>query len=178
MFQICEIMTYFIKGSSSLLFLISTTKAFYCSRLILWKFSNVFLIGASFLCNATEYKPILLLFDYFAIYMVSISYINNIYINIPYTILLILEYKKKNSIENIKNIAFLTAIVKSIVNTYLYLDIVYYNIIIISSLLGITTYIIRYLLYSKNNHNYKIALTYLFHICIMNILYISSITAV
>jgi hypothetical protein len=137
-----------------------------------------FLIGASFLCNATEYKPILLLLDYFAIYIVSISYINNIYINIPYTILLILEYKKKNSIENIKNIAFLTAIVKSIVNTYLYLDIVYYNIIIISSLLGITTYIIRYLLYSKNNHNYKIALTYLFHICIMNILYISSITAV
>ncbi len=168
-----------IKGSSSLLFIISTIKAFNCSRLILWKYSNLFLIVASFLCNATEYKPIFLLFDYLGIYIVSVSYINISYINIIYSLLLLYEYKKNNSIETIKNIAFLTAILKSIVYTYLYLDIFYYNIIIISSILGITIYRIRYLLHKKRiNHNYIILLTYLFHICIMNILYISSITAI
>lgn len=66
---------YFINGSSSLLFIISTIKAFYVSKLITWKISNFLLIFASFLCNATEYNPILLLIDYFAIYLICISYI-------------------------------------------------------------------------------------------------------
>ena len=166
---------FFINGSSSLLFLISTIKSFYCSNSILWKLSNVFLICASFLCNATEYSSIFLLLDYFAIYLVCISYINNIYINILFSLLLVYEYKKYNSIEKIKNLTFLIAVIKCITYNY--------NIILISSILfGIIIYKIRYdiLHYKKydilNKKKYNICLTYLFHICIMNIIYIASAT--
>ena len=94
--------TYFIKGSSSFLFAISTIKAFYCSKLISWKLSNFLLIVASYLCNASEYKECYLLLDYLAICLVCCSYINNMYINIPYILLFIYEYKTYKSIENIK----------------------------------------------------------------------------
>ena len=169
---------YLINGSSSLLFIISTIKAFYISKLITWKISNLFLIFASFLCNATEYNPLLLLVDYFAIYLICISYINNLYINTLYSLLLIYEYKNYNSIENIKNLAFLYAIVKSIIHTYLYVDNFHYYIIITSSISGIIVYKVRYFLLEKNNEKYKLLLTYIFHICIMNIIYVSSITAI
>ena len=169
---------YLINGSSSLLFIISTIKAFYISKLITWKISNLFLIFASFLCNATEYNPLLLLVDYFAIYLICISYINNLYINTLYSLLLIYEYKNYNSIENTKNLAFLYAIVKSIIHTYLYVDNFHYYIIITSSISGIIVYKVRYFLLEKNNEKYKLLLTYIFHICIMNIIYVSSITAI
>ena len=169
---------FFINGSSSLLFLISTCKAFYCSELISWKLSNVFLIVASFLCNATKYKQIFLLLDYFAIYLVSISYINNICINFLYSLLLVYEYKKYNSIENVKNVAFATSLVKSVIYTYFYVDTIHYYIIITSSVFGFVIYKIRGYFHNKNNNNYTLFLTYLFHICIMNIIYISSITAI
>ena len=171
-------LTYFIKGSSSLLFIISTMKAFYCSKLISWKLSNVFLIGASFFCNATEYKNVFLLVDYLAIYLVCISYINNIFINVPYSLLLIYEYSKYNSIENIKNVAFVTGVGKSIVYTYLHLDNIHYYIILTSSISGVIIYKIRYFLHKRNNTKHTLLLTYLFHICVMNIMYVSSITAV
>jgi hypothetical protein len=165
-----------ISGSSSLLFIISAIKACYSSSLISWKLSNIVLVGASFLCNVTEYNPMFLLLDYLTIYLVCISYINNIYINVLYSLLLIYEYKTYNSIENIKNMAFLSAIGKSIVYTYLYVDNYHYNILILSSISGIIIYKIRYLLYQQNNKNY-VTLTWGFHICVMNIMYISSITA-
>lgn len=165
-------------GSSSLLFIIPTIKSFYCSNLISWKASNMFLIIASFICNATEYSPAFLLLDYLAIYLVSISYINNIYINIPYSLCLIYEYTKYKSIENTKNLAFLSAIGKSIIHTYLYVDKLHYNIIVTSSVSGILIYRIRYSLLEQNKKSHKLLLTYLFHICIMNILYVSSITAI
>lgn len=171
-------LTYFIKGSISLLFIISTMKAFYCSKLISWKLSNVFLIGASFFCNATEYKNVFLLLDYLAIYLVCISYINNIFINVPYSLLLMYEYNKYNSIENIKNVAFVTAIGKSIVYTYFTLDNTHYYILLTSSISGVIVYKIRYFFHKRNNTKHTFLLTYLFHICIMNIMYISSITAV
>jgi hypothetical protein len=168
----------FIKGSSSLLFIISTVKAFCCSKLIYWKLSNAFLVGASFFCNATEYKNVFLLLDYFAIYLVCISYINNIFINIPYSLLLIYEYSKYNSIENIKNVAFVTGVGKSIVYTYLHLDNIHYYIILTSSISGVIIYKIRCFLHKRNNTKHTLLLTYLFHICVMNIMYVSSITAV
>ena len=169
---------YFINGSSSLLFIISTIKAFYVSKLITWKISNFLLIFASFLCNATEYNPILLLIDYFAIYLICISYINNLYINTLYSLLLIYEYKNYNSIENTKNVAFLHAIGKSLMYTYLYVDKFHYYIIVTSSMSGMIIYKTRYFLLENNNQKYKLLLTYMFHICIMNIIYVSSITAI
>jgi hypothetical protein len=170
-------LTYFIKGSSSLLFLISTIKAFYSSNLIFWKISNAFLVVASFLCNATGYKNIFLLIDYFAIFLVCVSYINNIYINVTYFLFLIYEYNKYNSIENTKNIAFITAIGKSTLYTYLYVDNIHFYIICASSIFGTIIYKIRYYVNVNNNEKYILIITYLFHICTMNIMYISSITA-
>ena len=171
------IRNYFHKGSSSLLFIISTIKAYYSSNLICWKLSNFFLIFASFFCNALEYKNPFLLIDYIAIFLVSISYINHSYINFLYILLLLYEYKKTNSFENIKNIAFINAVIKAGIYTYIYVNLLYLLIFILNVLLAIITYITRYKLHLENNKKYTIILTYLFHICIMSILYISSITA-
>jgi len=171
------LLTHFIKGSSSLLFLISTIKAFYSSNLIAWKISNFLLIFASFLCNATDYKHTFLLMDYFAIFLVCTSYINNIYINTLYFLMLIYEYKKHNSIENTKNIAFATAVGKSIMYTYLYVDNIHFYVILTSSLSGIIIYKTRYYFHLNNNKKYILPMTCLFHICTMNIMYVSSITA-
>lgn len=168
----------FVKGSSSLLFIISTINAFYYSKLISWKLSNVFLIGASFLCNATEYANTFLFLDYLAIYLVCTSYINDIYVNVPYSLLLVYEYNKYSSIEKAKNVAFVTAVGKTIVYTYLYVDnIYYYYIVLTSSISGIIIYKIRCFLHENSNKNYTLLLTYIFHVCVMNILYIGSMTA-
>jgi hypothetical protein len=166
-----------IHGSSSLLFLISTAKAFSTSNLLSWKLSNCLLVIASFLCNATAYKSIFLLFDYIAIYLVCVSYINNIFISVPYTLLLIHDYYKYNSIENIKDIALITAIGKAILYTYLYVDKMHYYIILLTSICTILIYKIRCYLHEKNNKKYRLPLTYLLHICIAIIIYIASITA-
>lgn len=171
-------MLNYINGASSLLFIISTIKSFYCSKLLTWKLSNIFLIIASFLCNATEYRKELLIIDYFAIYLVCLSYINNVFINTLFSVFIIYEYYKYNSVEGVKNITFLTALLKSIIYTYLYINIIYYYILCISAIIGILVYVIRLILIKKNNIKYKLLLTYIFHICIMTILYISSITAI
>ena len=47
-------MISFIKGFSSLFFIISTYKAFICSNNILWKLSNFGLIFASYLYNSSD----------------------------------------------------------------------------------------------------------------------------
>ena len=169
---------YLINGSSSLLFTISTIKAYYSSNLICWKLSNFFLIFASFFCNAMEYKNPFLLIDYFAIFLVSISYINHSYINFLYIFVLLYEYKKTNSFENIKNIAFIHAVIKAGIYTYIYVNLFYLLIFLLSALSSIITYIIRYQYHRQNNKKNTIILTYLFHICIMSILYISSMTAI
>lgn len=166
-----------INGSSSFLFIISTIKAFYCSNLLLWKLSNSFLIIASFLCNACEYKEPYLFLDYLAIFVISTSYINNISINIPYTFLIIYEYKDTNSIEIMKNIACASAIGKTIAYTYLYVDKIHYYIALSSVISGTCVYTIRVYLHEKNNKKYTLLLTYLLHISIMNLLYVASITA-
>ena len=170
-------LTYLLNGSSSLLFIISTTKAFYCSKFILWKITNLLLIIASFLCNATRYNQIFLFIDYLSIFSVCLSYINNKYINSVYIIIFIYEYKNHKSIENIKNIALTTAASKSIINTYLYADKYSLYLIVISCIVGVILYKIRYSSYQYICENYLLLTTFLFHICIMNILYIASITA-
>jgi tryptophan-rich sensory protein len=134
---------------------------------------------ASFLCNANHYKKGYLLLDYVAICCVCCSYVNHIYINTVYALLFIYEYKMYNSIENIKNLSFATAVIKSIIYTYLYVDNKnYYIILLISSVSGVTFYEIRCILHKMNNTDYTLLLTYLLHISIMNIMYITSITAV
>ena len=162
---------YFINGSSSLLFLISTIKSFYCSKLILYKIFNSLLVCASFLCNATEYKRKYLLLDYITIILISTSYINNLIIN---SILLLLLYKYFNLIEYIKNVAFTIAISKCMIYNYVH-DKNNFYIIFVSTTFGVIIYKIRY---NLENKKYNLFLTYLFHISITSILYHTSISAI
>ena len=171
-------METFIKGSSSLLFIISTVKAIYCSKIILWKLSNGILVVASYLCNAYDYKSPLLLLDYSAICLVSMSYMNSSYINIPLLVLIVYEYKSNNTIENSKNVLFTSAVLKSIINTYYYVDKIYFYTIVSSAVSSILVYAIRYNLHKNNNMQYNLMITYIFHSCITIILYVSSITAI
>jgi hypothetical protein len=168
----------FINGSSSLLFLVSTGKAFHASNLITWKASNVALVVTSFLCNAYGFEKTLLLLDYLTIYIISASYIQTFYINIPYTVVLVYEWKMYGQIENTKNLAFATAITMSIVNTYLHVSKTYFYLLVISFIGGSLIYKIRYSLYNRNKNQNILWMTYIFHVCMTTILYISSITAV
>ena len=78
---------------------------------------------------------------------------------------------------NTKNVAFITAIGKSTLYTYLYVDNIHFYVIFSSSIFGIIIYKIRYYLHTNNNNTYLLLITYLFHICTMTIMYVSSITA-
>lgn len=166
-----------IHGFSSLLFIISFIKACYASDLILWKVSNIFIIFASALCNVYDYREDLLILDYASIIFFCLSYINNFYVNFLYTSFILYEYNTLKSIEVSKNIVVATALSKSIVYTYLYVDNQSFYIILTSSIGGGALYIIRYILLKRNIHTYRLLITYFFHICMTGILYVASMTA-
>ena len=167
----------FIKGSSSLLFIISTIKVFYCSHYTQCKISNVFLIFASYICNASDMDEYFLFYDYFAIYLACISFINEIYINIPLWLSLLCEYKYNKTIENTKNISFILAVTKSSIYTYYYSEFFWF-VLLLSSIFGSCFFykLRNYFYVDLNNKKYNLFITYLFHFCIMNIIYISSMT--
>lgn len=168
---------YYVNGSSSLLFMISTAKAIKHSKLFWWKFFNGQLVVASFLCNANKYKSPYLLLDYGTLFLINISYINNYKINSYLFFLLGLEYYCKNSIENTKNLSFVLVTLYSIVNTYLYSDSYNFYFLIGSTISGLLIYNLRYYLNKNNYKKYNSFLTYLFHFSMMNSLCISSFTA-
>jgi len=168
---------YYLNGSSSLLFMISTAKAIKCSKLFWWKFFNGQLVVASFLCNANEYKNPYLLLDYGTLFLINTSYINNYRINRFLFFLLGLEYYYKNSIENTKNLSFIAVTLYSLANTYLYGDSYSFYSLIGSTISGSVIYYLRYYLNKNNCRKYNLLLTYLFHFSMMNSLCISSITA-
>ena len=168
-------------GLSSLLFIISSIKAFCVSELILWKLFSILIIFSSYLCNLSiNPHNTYILFDYLSIYLLCSSYINNCNINLILICLLIYEYITYKSIDNVKSLTFILAVSKAVIYTYLYTDInltSYFYIILLSSILGVIIFLIRRYMYSKKIYTYNILLTFLWHICICNIIYISSITA-
>ena len=166
----------FIKGASSLLFIISAIKSFYCSSSIYWKFSNTLVIFASYLCNAYDYHPSYLVLDYITIFLICTSYLNNLLVNSALILLLIHEGCTKTSIDGSKNMSFALATVKCIIKNYFYLDRLHCYIFLFSAVSGIAIYKIRYNLINANNHKYTLLLTSLMHICATNMMYISSIT--
>ena len=165
-----------IANYSSFLFIISAIKAYYCGNNIAWKLSNGVLIIASYLCNSTGYEPVYLLLDYFTISVVCMSYINNIYTHGSIGYLMLYEFQYTGSIEHTKNIAFVTAIAKSIKNTY-YVSRFHWYVLVGSSIASGLVYKIRYELYKQKHREYNVLLTYLLHICITTIIYICSMTA-
>ena len=168
---------YYINGSSSLLFMISTAKAIKNSKLLWWKIFNSQLIVASFLCNASEYKDSYMLVDYATLFLMNVSYINNYRINNYLFFLLGIEYYYKKSIENTKNFSFVIVILCSTINTYLYEDSYSFYSLIGTTITGGIIYNLRYYLNKNNCKKYNLLLTYLFHFSIMNSLCISSMTA-
>ena len=171
-----------IERFSSLLFIIPAIKAFYVSKLILWKIFTTLLVISSYLCNYSQSVNIkFILFDYITIFLVCCSYINNSIINSILIILLIFEYKKTKHIINVKNITFVLGVLKAIVYTYLYLSkyrIFYYNAIVLSSIFGIFIYKLRELFNKHNIYKYNSVFTYIWHLCVTIILYVSSLTAI
>lgn len=159
-----------IYGWSSLLFIFPTFKAFLYSQSIFWKLSNLFLIPISFLCNAMEYKNPYLLLDYLCIFLVSISYIQHLYWNHLFLYFLFIEYFVYDAISRTKDIVFTTAGLKSLQKTFYYYP-HSFPLLLTSSILTIIFYKIRN--YWVGN---KLLFTFLFHVCIMNILYVSCLT--
>jgi hypothetical protein len=109
--------------------------------------------------------------------LVGMSYINNININILIGILFYLESIIKNDISITKNVSFITSIIFSGINTYNIYPQLFYPFII-AVLVGVISRHIRNIIYNYKGHNvYMFLFTYLWHICITVILFISSYTA-
>jgi hypothetical protein len=171
-------MISFIKGLSSFLFIISTYKAFMCSKSLLWKISNFFFMFASYLYNSSNDDPYYLFMDHLMIACCCLSYINYLPITQIVVFSSLIEYNKTNSIEHSKNLSLFFVICKSCINSYIYLPIQYFYTIFTSSLMStIIFYVRRYLYFRNISLFYYILLTYMFHICVFTSLYISSMTA-
>jgi len=168
----------FIKGASSLFLCISAIKAIYASSLIFWKISTCLIVPVSYLCNAYDYKDPYLMLDYMSITFVSASYINNLKINGAIIFFAMYEYYNSSTIDTAKNITYAIGTAKAIYMTYYYSDAYHFYVICISSISGMSIYGIRYLLIKRNNVKYNLLLTYLMHVCAVNIMYVSSITAI
>lgn len=168
---------YLIRGASSLLFLIPAINSYYYSKLVFWKLFITVLVPVSFLCNATVYKDEYLILDYISIFLISLSYINHRKTNILFIFALCAEYNYKNSIETTKNVAFVSAIAKA--NVVMFpINKPYFYILISSSVSALVVYKARHYLFANDIKQYNTILTYLFHVCMSNVLYMSSITAV
>ena len=163
-------------GLSSLLFLISTIKSFCVSKLILWKIANSVLIVASYLFNSTHHDTYLFI-DYLAISFACASYINHAHINSILMILFMNEYERTQNIVSTKNITFGCSIIKSIYNTYYYVDNTHFYIIVSSTASGVVSYLIRLNLHKDYDNKYFVLLTWCLHFSIMCVMYVCSITA-
>jgi len=161
------------KGMSSLLFIAPSIVSIKCSNNIYWKISCSTIVIYSFLCNAYEYESKYLLLDYINIYSISVSYINNFYLNSLLTLLLVIECNIQKKLNIMHNIAFIVALYKSCKNTYIY-NLYYYNSLLCFSTIGSSIYLIR--LHYVNNEYINLLLTIIWHICITNILCVSSLT--
>jgi hypothetical protein len=187
-----------INGISSLLFIISAIKSWNCYyRFFWWKLFNSTLIIVSYLCNANDYKEPFLLLDHINIQFIALNYIGiSFYPNewicsqiSPFLLLFsFIEYQNFKTINFTKNISVVISILK--LQNNLYSNLIYYNLLIYSTIIGTISYSLRYKLFTilpkqtkilKVNFNryyfiIKLTLTTIFHICIMVLLYISSIS--
>ena len=150
------------KGASSLLFLPAVYKAYVTSNLLLWKFAMTNLVGWS-VANNMYSSPILLKMDYFAIFILSLIYINH---NLFYggIIFSFFCYHKPLLLVHLKNgatgLAFVLAIWRSIHKLPLS----------ICTVVGTTTYSLRLLIIDHDTLPYYL-MTILWHICVASILW-------
>lgn len=167
-------------GLSSLFFIIPAVKSYYYSKIPLWKLMNFCIIVTSFLTNSTIHSNELFLFaDYVVIYLMCNSYIKNAFFT---NLLGLFHVSGLASFENIKDITFVVAGVKSFINEYLKKDgLVNFYTLIVCTVLEITIYIYRYQLFMYNHDLYVqryFILTSLWHFFVSVTLYIASETAI
>ena len=166
-------------GLSSLLFIWSAREAFRHSTLACFQWGNVGLVVASFLNNATEFQyPLLQNIDLLTIYWLCLSYLNERYINLAFSLMFTLEYAKYRSITYVKNVAFVTGGVKAVVHTYLYVDAWHGHQILCALGVGTVVYLTRGYTYDAEKRLYFLAMTTLWHLCILHLLSVGSLTAV
>jgi len=165
-----------IQGFSSLFFIISAIKSIYVSNNKLWKASNIFLVLSSYLCNATDYIERYLFMDHIAIIGIGISYINlSILKNIIFHIISY-DYYLHGNLENSKDTFYIIAIIKSVVHTSILTESINTLVLILSIIIGVISINTRRSIEIKDK-SIIMLLTWVWHFCMMNVLYISSITS-
>lgn len=196
--ELCEGKIQYFNGMSSFFFIFSAINSLNCCHdtellYVLWKIFNSTLFVVSYLCNIYNYKEPYLFIDYLNIYSIalvflSFSFYPKEWINptiVPCLLLLsVCEYIKYNTIIITKNMSVVCSIIKLV----LYLHVlqehtnINYKILIVSTFFGKVSYFMRFKLLTnwkidgRSKNLYIILLTIVFHICIANILCVSSAT--
>jgi len=166
-------------GLSSFLFVVSTYHAFQHSELVFYQWANAFLVVASFMNNATDFHPVCMRIDYAAIYTLTLSYMNNRYINVPTTMLMFVEYKTFGTVKKTVNLGFMLAGVVSVTNTYKYKQPWQGHLLLGSICCGSAAYLIRFdPRITKDNRFLQTLLTVLWHLSCTTIASVASLTAV
>lgn len=175
----------FQKGKSSLLFIISTLFAITYSDLFFWRFGNILLIGTSYFCNAYN-TEVLKTLDYLCIMFLNMACINSSYINIFLFYLLMIESTLYSKINASVQCSMLTGLSIGVYRTYLYCpDVAIFGVpvcIVIPFVYNFRNYIYyrecETLNFVENPHIYTSNdFFYIWHICIVTILCISSLTS-
>jgi hypothetical protein len=161
------------RGLSSLLLFIPTFRSIQVSNSLMWKVSNASTMISSFLCNSHNYSKFLL-YDYFSITSICISYINHNFINSILLMRLLQEYKTGGSIELTKNISFGLAVSMSMYHNYIIKEHMNFTLITFGGVGGAFVYCVRYYLYKRNITKYNMFLTTIWHACSASLLYGSS----
>lgn len=159
-----------IYGLSSLIFIISSLVSLYLSKSILWKISNTTLIISSFLCNSYKFKKYMFL-DYFNIFIIALSYLKIFQIQMIYISFFLIELIYLKKINTTKDLTFISALIMCVKNTY-NLNKFKFVWLLFHSLIGIYIYKIR--IDHFENEKKFLFLNFVWHYCIMNILFISS----
>jgi hypothetical protein len=163
-------------GGSSLLFIISAIQALFTSKLLAWKLSNSIIIISSYLYNTYDCKACRN-FDYLIISAISMSYINNLNINILFGLCFFIEMILKQQITITKNIVFLLACGLSLFNTF-YVDYCLFIYLLLVIVIGIIAIQYRNLSYYSTGYTpFVCFLTTIWHVCAGSILFVSSYTA-
>jgi len=167
-----ENLLFFVRGSSSFLFAIPVYVSYIYGNYSAFVL-NTLLILSSFLYNGGYYSIRYEQFDYLVITLIGVNYINQIFIN---TLLLLLgyyEYQRTKSIEYTKDISMMMGAVKGIVVTYYHSELIILYLLLMSIVYACTIRAVRRFFYYRYNGLHNLLFTYLFHICVTNILCIS-----
>jgi hypothetical protein len=164
------------RGMSSLLFIVPTILSasllgFHCY----WTISNGFLLITSFLYNSTQ-SDVFLFLDHVGIFCVGVSYVSDPRIAGIMVVLAVYEFYRSRRVGFMKNALFAGSLLKCNrdslhINPYLF------TVLFVNTVGALVVYRVRhqvylapYYQYSRNLIRQHLRLTWIWHLCIMNIL--------